>query len=47
MQAYTTAIKPEDTRLLLSPKSDFFRYFEDPMGGANKAAQPASPTPAQ
>jgi membrane protease subunit HflC len=47
MQAYTTAIKPEDTRLLLSPKSDFFRYFEDPMGGSKTAGKPSSPTPGQ
>jgi modulator of FtsH protease HflC len=38
MQAYTTALKPGDTRLLLSPKSDFFRYFEDPNGRAPASA---------
>ena len=42
IQAYKEAIKPEDTRMLLSPNSEFFRYFQDPMGGA--AAQPA-PSP--
>ena len=50
MQAYTTAIKPEDTRLLLSPDSDFFRYFEDPHGHAKPAPAPAgsvSVAPAQ
>jgi membrane protease subunit HflC len=36
MQAYTTAIKPEDTRMLLSPDSEFFRYFQDPSGGASQ-----------
>jgi membrane protease subunit HflC len=41
MQAYKTAIKPEDTRMLLSPDSDFFRYFKDPTGGV----KPASPGP--
>ena len=44
MQAYTTALKPGDTRMLLSPDSRFFRYFEDPMGGTK---QPAPGAPAQ
>lgn len=45
MQAYTEAIKPADTRMLLSPDSEFFRYFQDPRGG--RAAAPAGvPTPA-
>lgn len=38
MQAYTTALKPDDTRMLLSPKSEFFRYFEDPNGRVTPAA---------
>ena len=46
MQAYTTAIKPEDTRMLLSPDSDFFRYFKDPAGGAKPASSPG-PVPQQ
>lgn len=41
MQAYSTALKPGDTRLLLSPNSDFFRYFENPNGKAPAAAAPA------
>jgi membrane protease subunit HflC len=32
MQAYTQSFKPEDTRMLLSPDSEFFRYFQDPNG---------------
>jgi membrane protease subunit HflC len=32
MQAYETGLKANDTRLLLSPDSDFFRYFGDPAG---------------
>lgn len=32
MQAYTETIKPGDTRMLLSPDSEFFRYFQDPSG---------------
>jgi membrane protease subunit HflC len=37
MQAYERGIKPGDTRLLISPDSDFFRYFTDPRGGQPKA----------
>ncbi len=47
MQAYTTAIKPEDTRMLLTPDSDFFRYFQDPNGRAPKPAAAAGSTPQQ
>jgi modulator of FtsH protease HflC len=32
MQAYETGLKQGDTRLILSPNSDFFRYFTDPSG---------------
>lgn len=38
MQAYTTALKPGETRMLLSPNSEFFRYFEDPNGKPPAAA---------
>ncbi len=34
MQAYDAAIKSGDTRLVLSPDSPFFRYFNDPAGTA-------------
>lgn len=40
MQAYERGLKSADTRLLLSPESDFFRYFADPHG---KAPAPATP----
>ena len=33
MQAYEQAIKPAETRMLLSPDSEFFRYFNNPNGG--------------
>jgi membrane protease subunit HflC len=43
MQAYETGLKPADTRLILSPDSDFFRYFGDPSGkGGNAATAPAN-----
>jgi membrane protease subunit HflC len=33
MQAYETALQAGDTRLLLSPDSEFFQYFNDASGG--------------
>ena len=41
MQAYEHSLKQNDTRLLLKPDSNFFRYFTDPSGKAkeNPAAQ--------
>jgi membrane protease subunit HflC len=32
MQAYEAGFKPSDTRFLLSPDSDFMRYFRTPSG---------------
>ena len=34
MQAYEQAMKPSETRMLLSPDSEFFRYFNNPAGDA-------------
>ena len=42
MQAYENGLKSSDTRLLLSPDSEFFRFFRIPTGAA-----PAAPRPAQ
>lgn len=42
MQAYETVFKSADTRLLLSPKSDFFRYFGSAEGKPAPAAEPAA-----
>jgi membrane protease subunit HflC len=42
MQAYEASLKASDTRMLLKPDSNFFRYFGDPSGKNNKAA-PAAP----
>jgi membrane protease subunit HflC len=50
MLAYETGFKG-DTRAILSPKSDFFRYFSTPtptptpapMAGAAPASAPAAP----
>jgi membrane protease subunit HflC len=48
MQAYEGALKANDTRLLLSPDSQFFQYFGDAFGRAQAApsgtpAAPAAP----
>ena len=40
MRAYEAGLKASDTRLLLSPNTEFFRYFNDPSGARS------SPTPA-
>ncbi len=37
MQAYEKGLSSGDTRLLLSPQSDFFRYFADPQGTKSSA----------
>lgn len=42
MQAYENALKSSDTRMLLSPDSEFFRYFQDPNGAAPRAAPAAA-----
>jgi membrane protease subunit HflC len=41
MQAYDAAFKG-DTRAILSPKSDFFRYFSNPIPAPAPAATPAA-----
>jgi len=41
MQAYEQGIKPGDTRMLLAPDSEFFKYFTNPLGAnTNAGAQP-------
>src|SRR5689334_15994227 len=40
MQAYEHGLKHNDTRLLLKPDSNFFRYFTDPSGKAKDSSQP-------
>lgn len=32
MQAYEKGLNAEDTRMLISPDTDFFKYFKDPQG---------------
>src|SRR5215207_1899629 len=54
MQAYEAGMRHTDTRMVLSPDSEFFRYFVDPSGkprdnasqGSNRTAAPsATPAP--
>ncbi len=46
MQAYEAGLKPSDTRMLLAPDSDFFRYFGAPSGKPNAGTPPPNPPPA-
>ena len=50
MQAYEAGLGHKDTRMVLRPDSDFFRYFGDPSGkeregGKANAAPQVAPTP--
>src|SRR5258706_10846622 len=38
MQAYEAGLRSNDTRMVLKPNSDFFRYFGDPMGKIREGA---------
>jgi membrane protease subunit HflC len=40
MQAYEQGIKSSDTRMLLTPDGEFFRYFNNPSGNNANGAQP-------
>jgi membrane protease subunit HflC len=42
MQAYETGLIGSDTRMVMSPKSDFFRFFGTPNG---QPAMPAAVAP--
>jgi modulator of FtsH protease HflC len=49
MQAYETGLRQGDTRLVIKPDSEFFRYFADPNGkmrGAGGTPAPAAAAPA-
>ena len=48
MQAYEAGLRANDTRMLLKPDSNFFRYFGDPSGrsrdgAATTGSRPAAP----
>jgi membrane protease subunit HflC len=42
MTAYENGLKSNDTRFLLRPDSDFFKFFGDPSGKPAAAAPPAT-----
>jgi len=42
MQAYVATLKSGDTRFVVAPDSEFFRYFNDPAGGPGAANPPAA-----
>jgi membrane protease subunit HflC len=46
MQAYETGLGHGDTRMVLKPDSEFFRYFVDPSGRMPNVAPPAPAAPA-
>ncbi len=39
MQAYEAGLGSSDTRLVLTPDTEFFRYFNDPAGQSTRAAE--------
>jgi membrane protease subunit HflC len=45
MQAYEAGLRPGDTRLVLSPESEFFRYFNSAVGRNGSGQQGAEPRP--
>ena len=45
MQAYEAGFKPGDTRMLLAPDSEFFRFFNSPSGV--QIPRPGAPQPKQ
>jgi membrane protease subunit HflC len=47
MQAYEAAFKPGETRVLVSPRSEFFRFFSAPSGIMAQSATEAASAPAQ
>jgi modulator of FtsH protease HflC len=47
MQAYEAGLKSNDTRMLLKPDSEFFRYFVDPSGKPREGATPPPSSPAK
>ncbi|HEY8162634.1 MAG TPA: protease modulator HflC [Methylocystis sp.] len=47
MQAYEAAFKPGETRFLVSPRSEFFRFFSAPEENRVSSAERALPEPPQ
>jgi membrane protease subunit HflC len=47
MQAYEAGLRASDTRMVIRPDSDFFRFFSDPSGKGRPSAAPGAPTSGQ
>jgi membrane protease subunit HflC len=47
MQAYEAGLRANDTRMVIRPDSDFFRFFSDPSGKGRTLAAPGAPTSGQ
>lgn len=45
MQAYEQSMRQGDTRMVISPTSDFFRFFGDPTGRRSPGPAPGQPAP--
>ncbi len=45
LQAYEHGLGHNDTRMVLKPDSEFFRFFVDPSGRMPGSAKPAAPAP--
>ncbi len=45
MQAYESGLRHNDTRMVLKPDSDFFRYFADPAGRLREDGRTPAPAP--
>jgi membrane protease subunit HflC len=45
MQAYEVGLRANDTRMVLKPDSDFFRYFADPAGKPRENGKSPAPAP--
>src|SRR5437016_311983 len=45
MQAYEAGLRHNDTRMVLKPDSDFFRYFADPAGKLREDGRTPAPAP--
>src|SRR4051794_26382941 len=46
MQAYESGLRHNDTRMVLRPDSDFFKYFADPAGRLREDGKTPAPAPA-
>ena len=45
MQAYENGLRANDTRMLLKPDTEFFRFFVDPSGKPREGNSTSGATP--